>query len=153
VGDQLLGPLLDLLARRLRAEAESELATFGLRPRHVIALTVLRDLGERSQSDLAESLGIDPTNLVTLLNELESDGLVVRRRSPQDRRRHTVALTGDGKGRLKEIERVLSGLEKRLFSDLGAEDRSTLYGLLHRAAAATCGGEEAPAVTSDCMTD
>ena len=36
----LFGPLLELIARRVRAEVESELANFNLRPRHVIALTV-----------------------------------------------------------------------------------------------------------------
>jgi DNA-binding MarR family transcriptional regulator len=153
VSDELVGPLLDLLARRLRAEAESELAAFGLRPRHVIALTVLRDQGERSQSDLAESLGIDPTNLVALLNELEADELVERRRSPQDRRRHTVVLTTDGTRLLREIEHALSGLEKRLFSELNAKDRSALYGLLQRAASATCGSKESPAVVSGCVND
>ena len=31
------GPLLELIARRIRAEAESEIETFDLRPRHVVA--------------------------------------------------------------------------------------------------------------------
>lgn len=153
MADQLLGPLLDLLARRLRAEAETELTAYGLRPRHVIALTVLRDLGERSQSDLAGSLGIDPTNLVALLNELEADGLIARRRSPQDRRRHTVALTDEGRHKLTEIEHTLSRLERRLFSELSAKDRTALYGLLHRAANATCGSREESAVAAECMGD
>src|SRR6476646_9488958 len=75
----LSGPLMEHLARRLRAESESELERFGLRARHVIALTLLRDLGERPQADLAHVLSIDPTNVVGLLNDLESDGLVERR--------------------------------------------------------------------------
>src|SRR5258705_11133823 len=68
----LFGPLLELIARRVRAEVESELANFNLRPRHVIALTVLDVLGEPSQSALAESLRIDRTNLSGLLKELEA---------------------------------------------------------------------------------
>ena len=94
--DQLLGPLLDLLARRLRGAAEAELTAFRLRTRHVVGLTLLRDFGEYSQAGLAEALGLDPTNVVALLNELESTGLVERRRSPEDRRRHTVVLTSAG---------------------------------------------------------
>jgi MarR family transcriptional regulator, transcriptional regulator for hemolysin len=148
--DQLLGPLLDLLARRLRAEAVAELTTFGLRPRHVIAMTLLRDLGEQSQSDLADRLGIDPTNLVALLNDLEGDALIERRRSPQDRRRHTVVLTNAGARKLADVEHVVAGSEKRLFSALDTEEMATLHTLLHRAAAATADGEEAPAVSPDC---
>src|SRR5262245_36593383 len=94
---QLAGPLLDYLARRIRAEAELEFRQFDLRARHVIALTLLRDFGERNQSDLAEALGIEPTNVVILLNDLESSGLVERRRSTGDRRRHIVLLTDTGR--------------------------------------------------------
>jgi DNA-binding MarR family transcriptional regulator len=75
-----------------------------------VALTLLRDLGEQNQSDLPATLGMDPTNVVALLNELEADDLVQRRRSPQDRRRHTVSLTTAGRARLKEVERLLTGV-------------------------------------------
>jgi MarR family transcriptional regulator, transcriptional regulator for hemolysin len=147
--DQLMGPLVDLLARRLRAAAESALEAFDLRPRHVIALTVLRDFGERSQSDLADALGIDPTNLVALLNELESGGLLERRRSPADRRRHTVALTAAGAQRLADIEHTLTGLEQQLFARLDETEQTTLYNLLQRAVATTAACGSTPAVGAD----
>lgn len=142
--DQLLGPLLDLLARRLRGAAEAELAAFDLRPRHVIGLTLLRDFGEHSQAALAASLGIDPTNVVALLNELESTGLIERRRSPEDRRRHTVVLTPTGAERLAEIENALARLEHRLFAAMDSAEQTALYGLLQRAASATGGTHGAP---------
>src|SRR5262249_48303391 len=120
------------LARRMQTEAEVELAVFGLRARHVIALTLLRDLGEQNQSDLSETLGMDATNVVALLNELEADDLVQRRRSPQDRRRHTVSLTAAGRARLKEIEDLLTGVEQRVLDPLTPEEQRTLYTLLSR---------------------
>jgi hypothetical protein len=64
-----------------------------------------------------------------------------------------VTLTEDGLHRLTDIERAPSGLERRRFSDLGAEDRSTLYNLLQRAATTTCGGKEEPPISPDCMAD
>jgi DNA-binding MarR family transcriptional regulator len=134
---QLVGPLLEHLARRLRTASESEIERFGLRPRHVIALTLLRDFGERAQSDLAMLLRIDPTNLVGLLNELESDGLVERRRSTQDRRKHTVMLTAAGADRLAEIENVLEEVERQMLGVLDDHDRTMLYQLLQRAAGET----------------
>jgi hypothetical protein len=42
-------PLIEYLARRLRSEMECEVETFGLRSLHVIALTLLREFGERGQ--------------------------------------------------------------------------------------------------------
>jgi DNA-binding MarR family transcriptional regulator len=150
--EQLLGPLLDVLARRLRAEAEAELVAFDLRSRHVVGLTVLRDFGDRSQATLAEALGIDPTNVVALLNELEAAGLIERRRSPQDRRRHTVVLTPAGGHRLAEVERALVGLEKRMFATLDDAEQSTLHALLQRVAGSTAGSRELP-ISSECLAD
>jgi MarR family transcriptional regulator, lower aerobic nicotinate degradation pathway regulator len=66
------------------------LEPFGVRPRHVAALIELRDRGELTQQALCGQLHLDPTNLVTILNELEERGYAMRRRDPEDRRRHIV---------------------------------------------------------------
>jgi DNA-binding MarR family transcriptional regulator len=131
------GPLLELVARRIRAEAESEVESFDLRPRHVIALTLLDLVGEQSQSDLADALRVDRTNLVGLLNDLETADLIERRRSPQDRRRHTVSLTPAGTRRLAEVQNALGAAEQRVLSALDAEQQATLHALLQRVTANT----------------
>ena len=125
--------LLDHLARLARVRAESALAPHGLRPRHLVALTVLRDHGSGTQQALAAALRIDRTNLVGLLNELESDALVTRRRSIDDRRRHIVELTAEGMRRLAEAEGALAAAEDDLLSALEPEQRETLYRLLQQA--------------------
>jgi DNA-binding MarR family transcriptional regulator len=125
--------LLDHLARLSRARNEAALASFGLRPRHLVALTLLRDHGGATQQALASTLGIDRTNLVGLLNELESAGLVLRRRTDEDRRRHAVALTDAGAERLRELERALAAAEDDIFSALDDEQRELLYRLLQQA--------------------
>jgi DNA-binding MarR family transcriptional regulator len=108
---------------------------FGLRPRHLIALTLLRDHGAGTQQALAAAVRIDRTNLVGLLNELETDGLITRRRSVDDRRRHIVELTEEGARRLTEAEAALAAAEDDLLSALDTDDRETLYRLLHQATA------------------
>ena len=132
----------------MQTEAEAELVTFGLRARHVIALTLLRDLGEQNQSDLSATLGVDATNVVALLNELEADGLIERRRSAVDRRRHTVSLTPAGAKRLSEIEDLLSGVEQRVLSSLNPAEQSEFYKLLQRATASADCAEAAVAAQS-----
>jgi DNA-binding MarR family transcriptional regulator len=149
---QLSGPLMEHLARRLRAESESEIERFGLRARHVVALTLLRDSGERPQAELARVLGIDPTNVVGLLNELETEGLVERRRSPQDRRRHTVALTAAGHDRLAALEDVLIAGERRVLSALEDGQRAALHTLL-RAATEGVGIDCSAALAQPCGGD
>jgi DNA-binding MarR family transcriptional regulator len=132
------GALLDLLSRRMRAAGETALHAAGLRPRHLLAMTVLRDRGESSQADLAGTLQLDRTNVVGLLNELESEGLIERRRSPEDRRRHTVRLTEEGRERLARAEFTLAAAEDLVLAGLTAKQRDTLYELLAKATAAAC---------------
>jgi DNA-binding MarR family transcriptional regulator len=143
---QLSTPLLEHLARRLRMAMESELKGFGLRARHLLALTVLRELGQSSQANLSEALRLDRTNLVGLLNDLEDAGLIERRRSPEDRRRHTVALTPAGSSRLEEMEKAVAGVEEKVLAPLDFDQRVTLHALLQQAAANAPGMcTEAPA--------
>lgn len=127
--------LLDHLARLARARTEATLEELGLRPRHLVALTVLREHAPATQQSLASAISIDRTNLVGLLNELEADGYVERRRSPEDRRRHIVELTPAGANALAAAERAIEQAEAEVFHGLDAQERATLHALLSRAAA------------------
>jgi DNA-binding MarR family transcriptional regulator len=131
------GALLHHLARRLRLRTEAVLAPLGLRPRHLVALTVLRDRGGSTQQALAATLEMDGTNIVGLLNELEARQLIERRRSPEDRRRHLVELTSAGAEQLAKAEFALSAVEDEVLGALDDSQRETLYGLLQQAAAGT----------------
>src|SRR6478752_10105979 len=79
------------------------LEPYGVRPRHVAALIELRDRGQLTQQSLCGQLHLDPTNLVTILNELEERGYATRRRDPEDRRRHLVEVSKKG---IEVVEKV-----------------------------------------------
>ena len=130
--------LLDHLARRILAPSEDVLEALGLRPRHLVTLTMLRDHGDSGQQLLADILLIDRTNLVGLLNELEQAGLVLRRRAAEDRRRHVVELTEAGHQKLAEAELALAAVENEILSALSHDERETLYQLLLRASVSSC---------------
>jgi DNA-binding MarR family transcriptional regulator len=94
---------------------------------------MLRDYGGMPQHALATALEMDRTNLVGLLNELESQNLVARRRSPEDRRRHVVELTAAGAKKLAKAEDAIAGVEDDVLGGLSDLERRQLYDLLHRA--------------------
>ncbi len=144
--EQRLLPLLDYLARVGRRAAEASMAPGGLRPRHLIALRLLQQQGSVTQQALAETLSLDPSNVVGLLNDLEERGLITRRRDPEDRRRHIVEVSPLGKEQLELANARLSCVEDELLTALSAEERSTLYELLVRAVgvATPCTLEEGP---------
>jgi DNA-binding MarR family transcriptional regulator len=131
--------LLDHLARLMRLRAESAVAPLGLRPRHLVVLTVLREQGSPTQQALAAALQTDRTNLIGVLNELEADGLILRRRSAEDRRRHFVELTDEGTVRLCDAEAALAAAEDEVLAALDADQRETLYQLLAQATASHVG--------------
>jgi DNA-binding MarR family transcriptional regulator len=133
------GPLLDFLGRKVRLRAEAVLAPLGLRPRHLVALTVLRVRGGSTQQALATTLAMDGTNIVGLLNELEADKLIERRRSPEDRRRHLVELTDAGFEQLAKAECALAAVDQEVLGALDASQRETLYDLLQLAASSAGG--------------
>ncbi|MDG4800115.1 MarR family transcriptional regulator [Micromonospora sp. WMMD980] len=130
------GPLLDHLARWIWLRAEPALTPFHLRPRHLVALTMIRAGGGISQQALARTLAMDGTNIVGLLNELESGGLTKRMRSPQDRRRHLVELTPLGVERLRDAEGAMATAEDEVLVALAPVERERLYHLLRRASTA-----------------
>jgi MarR family transcriptional regulator, lower aerobic nicotinate degradation pathway regulator len=145
--------LLDHLARLTRLRTESALSPLGLRPRHLVALTVLRDHGSPSQQTLAAALHTDRTNLIGLLNELEGCGLILRRRSSEDRRRHIVELTDAGAARLTEAEGALAAAEDEVLSALDGEQREMLYSLLQQATTShvlDCSAAAEESCPSDC---
>jgi DNA-binding MarR family transcriptional regulator len=144
--EQQLLPLLDHLARVGRRAAEASMPPAGLRPRHLIALTLLSEHGPAGQQGLAEALSLDPSNVVGLLNELEERGLITRRRDPADRRRHIVELSAAGAAELCLAQVRLGRVEDDLFSALSAAERATLYQLLARVVDAAGGKASACAV-------
>src|SRR4051812_46795611 len=107
--------LISHLAQVIRRDADQALADVdGMRPRHLIALTLLRDHGPMAQAALAEALRLAPSNVVGLLNHLEARGLVVRRRDAEDRRRHIVELSAAGSDALGRAEEGLAAVEDAL---------------------------------------
>lgn len=99
------------------------------------AYSVLMVLGTGSgstQRQLADAVGIDPRNLVPILDDLEARQLILRDAHPSDRRRHSVKLSGSGRAMLGRLSRVGAQAEESLLKPLNARERSRLRGLLTR---------------------
>jgi len=71
---------------------------------------------------------------VRLLDELEERELVIRKRDPDDRRRHVVKLTPAGHSVLLELRAIAQRVEDDFLSPLDAEEQETLHVLLTKVA-------------------
>ena len=89
-------------------------------------LGLLHDHGALRQSRLAQTIGSDPSILVTMLNPLEADGLVSRERDSEDRRRHLVTLTAAGEQHLGRATQAQREAEDAFFVGLDDEQIAAL---------------------------
>ena len=145
--------LITRLARAMRRRFEQAVAPLGLRARHLVALTHLKDHGPSAQQTLIEALGLDASNLVALLNELEDAGLIVRSRDRADRRRGIIELSPEGERMLMEVDRALEAVDDEILFALSSEDRAMLNDLLARAGASgplECDKEAAEECAEEC---
>jgi DNA-binding MarR family transcriptional regulator len=104
----------------------------GMRLKQFMTLGYVRDRGSVSQQELETAMLIDANAVVLLLNELEAAGLSVRKRDPNDRRRHLVEVTEAGKSALDRAEKARETLEEEILGQLSPEERATLSKLLRR---------------------
>jgi DNA-binding MarR family transcriptional regulator len=126
-----------LLKRLGFAAKERSLGAYedlGLHPYHHAVLLVLGEGSRETQGSIADALGYDRGQLVGLLDELEEHGLVERKRDPNDRRRHLVRLTDEGKKMLRRLRGIAGRIEDDFLAPLDDEERGRLHALLLRLA-------------------
>ena len=73
--------------------SESLLVEKGLSPQRLRILGSIHERGPRIMSELKKELGVTATNVTALVDSLEKDGLVVRKRHPTDRRATVIELS------------------------------------------------------------
>ena len=88
-----------------------------------------------SQQELAQLLGMLPSRVVALVDEMEEAGLIRRQRDQEDRRRNALALTATGKAALHKVAGIARAHEDDICSALSPSERRQLTALLQRVAA------------------
>lgn len=95
--------MLNDVARLLRTYADYKAAQFGItRAQWVVLVRVDRSEG-LNQSELAETLDLQPITLTRLLDKLGESGLVERRPDPTDRRAKRLFLTAAARPLLERL--------------------------------------------------
>ncbi|NJA56133.1 MarR family transcriptional regulator [Streptomyces sp. NEAU-H3] len=120
------GYLLHKAGLVLVEDVEKALGSVGMRIRDFFVLAALAGGPELSQQDLSRLLNLDPTTVVTVIDEMERNGHVERRRNPADRRRYNLFLTASGREALATADRVATEVESAFFGGLSAEERAAL---------------------------
>lgn len=144
VDGERVGMLLMQLGRDVDARLRRQLSAYGLSPRHGFTLSHLCENGPTSQQRLLDVLDVDPSVLVAILNDLENAGLAERKRDPEDRRRHIVEMSEQGRSALTAMEGTIDTIERELLADLSPADADQLRSLLAKVrspASTSCAGD------------
>ena len=130
---EFAGQLFFRLWRASHTQTAAAFESIGLTTALFSVLNYLLARGEAIQQEIGAAIGIDPSTMVSLIDELERSGLAKRRPHPSDRRAREVVITPKGR-RAVERGRVLAGeVEDAVLHGLGSAERRQLIKLLRKA--------------------
>ena len=124
--------LLSQVGAHVAARFAERMAPLKLKPYHAGILRILGEDPGITQQGLCDLLGMFPSRLVGVLDELQKLRLVERRESPSDRRTYALHLTKAGLEMLSEIGKVAVQLQDEVCAALTEKERASLTSLLNR---------------------
>ena len=122
---QALGQTLMLLARDFQKRLDGDLEIRGIPgigARHRAVFLFLGRNGASRAVDLAEAADIRPQSMMKIVHELESLGLVERRKDPTDSRAKLIDFTGEGRQLITELSRSTGTVWQQYARILGKEN-------------------------------
>lgn len=129
---RLFGSMLAQTARQWRRAVDRKLEPFGLTEATWLPLIhVARASGPVRQKDLAESLALDGSSVVRLLDNLQSTGLIERREG-MDRRTKDIHLTELGRTTVERVEGISREVRERALAGVRNDDIEKVYEILEQ---------------------
>jgi DNA-binding MarR family transcriptional regulator len=117
------GLALNKVAAALSNQFAAALKPIGIRPSQYGVLRAVAAKPGVSQQHIGETIGLAPSWIMSIIDELEGSELVERRPDPADRRKHQVHLTPSGRTILARANAVAQELDAALLSSIQGADR------------------------------
>lgn len=114
-----IGFLLTRAGTSMTQAATTALAPFDLRVRSYSVLALACE-GEDGigQRRIAEKLGLDPSQIVALVDDLEDRGLISRTVDPDDRRHKRISATTEGRTLCADAQHALGAVQAKILNSL-----------------------------------
>ena len=126
--------LLAQVGAHAAARFAERVQELGLVPAQAGLLRLISMNSGASQRELASLLGMVPSRLVSLIDELEELRLVERRDNPEDRRLYALHLTDKGRKAMANLGRVAKAHDDTICAALDENEREQLSVLLRKIA-------------------
>lgn len=136
------GYLLSRVGALARRNWSRMLAERNLTPHHYGTLMTLAEVGPLGQQQLSELIGIDPRNVVPIIDQVVDRGLLAREIDPADRRRRVLTLTDTGRDVVEDLHRSGTTMEQDFLRALSTTEQETLHRTLLRLLDTVTGGHQ-----------
>jgi DNA-binding MarR family transcriptional regulator len=130
---EFAGQLFFRLWRVSHTRTAQALESLGLTTALFALLSLLGTREGAIQQELGSAMGVDPSTMVSLIDQLEGAGLAKRRPRPTDRRAREVVITPKGRRVLERARQSAMRVEDEVLRGLSAAERRQMLALLHRA--------------------
>jgi DNA-binding MarR family transcriptional regulator len=130
---EFAGQLFFRLWRVSHTRTAEALESLGLTTALFALLNVLGTREGAIQQELGAAMGVDPSTMVSLIDQLEAAGLAKRRPRPTDRRAREVVITPKGRRVLEQARRLAMQVEHHVLRGLSRAERRRMLALLRRA--------------------
>lgn len=107
-------------------------AAHGLRRTTFSCLSLIVETPGLRQSQLGEALAIERPNLVSVIEDLHSQGLIQKKASPTDRRAYELSATTKGMKRFKEAYADVCELDAEIVDGLSDDESDVLMRALQK---------------------
>jgi DNA-binding MarR family transcriptional regulator len=128
------GVLLSRLGNEATAGFRRALRPLGLGAQEFIVLKQVQTMGPTAQGGVGDALGMDYSNLATLVGVLCDRDLLERERDASDRRRYILRVSEAGAAAIEDADAAIATHEEEMISVLDDEERVQLWELLRRVA-------------------
>ena len=134
--DTELATEIEFLLARARnmgvIHANEALVSLGLKARSYVVLSLAVSGLKPTQRELADFINLDASQIVAIVDDLESKGLVIRQPAPSDRRTNVIVATDLGTQRYAQARKVTAQAELESLNALSSDEQNTLRDLLTR---------------------
>jgi DNA-binding MarR family transcriptional regulator len=110
------------------------IAHLGLTPDQFTALRTLLEHEGISQRQLTTLMSSDPNTVASLLERMETAGLIERKAQERDRRANHVRVKSSGKATYERAREIAVALQREILGVLPADERETFLANLDRIA-------------------
>lgn len=151
--DELHAAVGEMLGAERRLRSRDKVTEDGMTIAQVRALMALKRKPEATVGDLARFADVTPATMTATLDQLEGAGIVVRTRSPHDRRVVIVSLTEHGQTLVAERREVWEAHWTEAFDDFDDDELRTIaVGLRRIAGIYDAIGTGSPAIADAAVT-